>query len=47
MMREIFFFVVLRPLILANYWMRERRLLPDKMFWADALALSWGFTVNK
>lgn len=45
-MRTAIFYLFLRPLILANYWMRERKLLSDKWFWADATALSWGFTVN-
>ena len=34
---------LLRPLIRANYWLREIGVLPDKWFWADRLACSWGY----
>jgi hypothetical protein len=43
-MRWIIFLFILRPLIAANYWLRGRRLIADKCFWADDLAFSWGYS---
>ncbi len=42
-MRTVIFWTVLRPLIVVNYRLRRMRLLPDEWFWADKLAISWGF----
>lgn len=44
-MRWLIFYHVLRPLIKRNYRMREAGLLPDEWYWADRLALSWGYTL--
>jgi hypothetical protein len=40
--REIFL-RVLRPLILRNYRLRRAGLRPDRWYWADLLAMRWGF----
>lgn len=45
-MRRVIFHLILSPLIRANYWLRFHRFAPDKWFWADALALSWGYSVK-
>lgn len=42
-MRSAIFWIVLRPLIAGNYWLRRRHMIADKWFWADELAISWGF----
>ncbi len=42
-MRDVIFYAVLRPLIWANYWLRAHRLARDKWFWADVLAVKWGY----
>ncbi len=34
---------LLRPMILENYELRALGLMPDEWFWADELAISWGF----
>lgn len=44
-MKWIIFHSVLKPLILANYWLREHGFATDEWFWADELALRWGFGV--
>ena len=38
------FFLAL--LVLRNYSLRERCLLPDEWYWADELLLSWGYAVS-
>jgi len=45
-MKRLIFMAILQPLILANYWLRQRRLIADKWFWADKLALGWGYSVK-
>ena len=35
--------LILRPLIKRNYAMRERGTAPDVLYWADSLAVSWGY----
>jgi hypothetical protein len=45
-MRALIFYIALRPLIAVNYWLRERGLAKDKWFWADTLALSWGYALE-
>lgn len=45
-MKRLVFLYVLKPLILVNYWLRGRKIIKDDWFWADALALSWGYTVD-
>lgn len=42
-MQWFVFHSFLRPLILSNYWLRSHGWLPDKWFWADAVAVSWGY----
>ncbi len=42
-LRTLIFYAILRPLIFANYWLRQRHILADKWFWADVLAVKWGF----
>lgn len=42
-MRWLAFHLILRPLILWNYWMRAKGKLPDEWYWADRLALEWGY----
>lgn len=33
-------------LVLRNYSMRQRGLLPDEWYWADEKLLSWGYAVS-
>jgi hypothetical protein len=40
------FLQTLRFLTIANYWLRERRILPDKWFWADRMLLERGYAVG-
>ena len=40
------FWVVLRPLILRNYRLREQGKLPDEWYWADRRAFLWGYTIE-
>lgn len=42
-MRKVLFTLTLRPLIKADYYFRAKGLLPDKPFWADTLAMRWGY----
>lgn len=44
-MRWLAFHFVLKPLIRRNYRLRERGMRPDEWYWADRLALSWGYAV--
>lgn len=46
MIAELYFKTVLRPLILRNYRLRAEGKLPDEWYWADSLAVSWGFYVD-
>lgn len=41
-MRVIIYYKILRPLILRNYRLRCDGKIPDQMYWADAVACSWG-----
>ncbi len=34
--------LVLRPLLRRDYRLRREGKRPDRMYWADALALTWG-----
>jgi hypothetical protein len=42
-MKRIIFETILRPLICRNYRLRAEGLLPDEWYWADRLAVHWGF----
>ena len=42
-MKRLIYMLVLRPLIRRNYRLRRAGLLPDRWFWADVLAIRWGF----
>lgn len=33
-------------LVLRNYELRERGILPDEWYWADEIILSWGYVVK-
>lgn len=44
-MRWLIFALVLRPLIRRNYRLRQAGLSPDEWYWADRLAVSWGYFV--
>ena len=37
----------LTPLILRNYYLRSRHILPDKWYWADNLLYFWGYSINR
>jgi len=43
--RWLVFQTVLRPLVLLDYFLRRLKLKPDRMYWADRLALRWGYFV--
>jgi hypothetical protein len=43
--KRLAFQAVLRPLIIQNYRRRAEGVLPDEWYWADELALSWGYAV--
>ena len=45
-MRWIIFQTVLKPLIRRNYAQRRRGELSDEWYWADELAISWGYYVS-
>lgn len=45
-MKRLIFLLVLRPMILMNYWLRARHIIRDAWFWADLLAFTWGYTVT-
>lgn len=38
--------VILKPLILANYWLRKQKYIADEWFWADWIAFTWGYSVD-
>lgn len=44
-MRKLIFVAVLKPLILRNYRLRAAGKLPDEWYWADHLAMRWGYFV--
>lgn len=44
-MKRAIFFMVLRPLIKRNYKLRELGLKSDEWYWADKLAMRWGYFV--
>lgn len=46
MLRALIFIVVLRPLIRRNYRLRYEGRLPDRWYWADLVALRWGYFVE-
>jgi len=45
-MKRIIFILILAPLIRRNYKLREQKKLPDKWYWADKIAIGWGFWVE-
>lgn len=45
--RFVIFYTVLRPLIVRNYKLRGKKVLPDKWYWADYLAAQWGYFYAK
>ncbi len=42
-MRRLVYVAILRPLILLDYKLREWGWKPDEWYWADRLAISWGY----
>lgn len=44
MMKFLFFHIFLKPLIKRNYRSRMRG-RPDEWYWADSLAVKWGYFV--
>lgn len=38
--------MVLCPLILRNYSLRKKGLLPDEWYWADKILLKWGYAMG-
>lgn len=42
-MKKLIFVLVLRPLIERNYRLRQEGKKPDEWYWADALAVRWGY----
>ena len=42
-MSKLIFHLILRPLILRDYRLREQGLRPDRWYWADLLAIRMGF----
>ncbi len=40
------FHLVLKPLIKRNYRMRNAGLLPDEWYWADKIAVHYGYFVS-
>ena len=44
--KERLFVTLLLPLINENYEQRRLGLLPDEWFWADAIAVNWGYWVD-
>lgn len=46
-MKWLIFHLYLKPLILENYRARSAHELPDEWFWADRLALDWGYFVEE
>ena len=44
--RRKMFDEILKPLIEDNYEKRRLGLIPDEWFWADFIAISWGFYVD-
>jgi hypothetical protein len=38
--------IVLSLLIMRNYSLRKKGLLPDKWYWADSVILKWGYVVS-
>lgn len=45
MIRWLAFHLILRPMILWDYRQREKGCRPDRIHWADRLAMSWGYFV--
>ena len=42
----LIFYLILRPLIVRNYRLRGIGILQDEWYWADALALHFGYFVK-
>lgn len=45
-MRWLVFHAVLKPLIRRNYHARAAGALPDQWYWADDLAMRWGYYLD-
>lgn len=45
-MKYLIFKLILSPLIKRNYKLREQGKIPDKWYWADEIALKWGYCVG-
>jgi len=44
--RWLAFVLILCPLIQRNYRQRAEGKAPDQWYWADSLAVSWGYLVG-
>lgn len=45
-MKWLIFHLYLKPLIVDNYAKRKAGELPDEWFWADTLAVEWGYAID-
>lgn len=46
-MRFLIFHLFLKPLIRRDYRLRMAGRRPDRFYWADLLALKWGYFVSE
>lgn len=46
LLRWAIFRLILVPLMRHNYAQRRAGLLPDEWYWADRLAISWGYYLD-
>jgi hypothetical protein len=44
--KELIYNLVLEPLILRDLRLREQGRRPDRWYWADRLAVRWGFLTD-
>jgi len=44
--RYILFHCFLKSLIVKNYRLRMMKKIPDEWYWADKLAMEWGYTAK-
>ena len=42
----LIFYLVLRPLIVRNYRLRRESILQDEWYWADKIAVRYGYYVS-
>lgn len=42
-MKRLIYLLILRPIILRDYRLREKGKRPDRMHWADSIACRWGY----